>query len=137
MTDDFMGVDDELPAYRGLERSATFAGMPMVPVVLVCGLPQLLAMMLLPFFQGKAFLVTLFSLPCLAFIYTATQHDDQALRIIGLSTLSVLRRRNFRLFGKTNTILGSKYGRQKDDYQRFFESDSEQTTWTGRQPPTL
>jgi len=137
MTDDFMGVEDELPAYRGLERSATFAGMPMVPVVLVCGLPLFISMMLLPFFQGKAFLAMLFSLPCLAFIYTVTQHDDQALRIIGLSVLSVLRRRNFRLFGKTNTILGSKYGRQKDDYQRFFESDFKQTTWTGRQPPSL
>ncbi|MDO5069408.1 MAG: VirB3 family type IV secretion system protein [Neisseria zoodegmatis] len=132
MSNDIMNVDDELPAYRGLERTATFAGMPMVPVVMVMAIPLLVAMILLPFLKVKAFLVLLFSLPCLAFIYTQTQQDDQALRIIGLSTLSALRRRNYRLFGKTNTILGSKYGRQKNDYQRFFEQNTEKTAGSRR-----
>ncbi|MFC3873664.1 VirB3 family type IV secretion system protein [Neisseria musculi] len=132
-----MHIDDELPAYRGLERSATVAGMPMVPVVTVTAVPLLVAMILLPFIKVKAFLVLLFSLPCLAFIYTQTQQDDQALRIIGLSVLGVLRRRNYRLFGKTNTVLGSKYGRRNDDYQRFFEQNTEKTAGAGRQSAPL
>lgn len=129
---DFIDVDTDLPSYKALEREATFLGMPMVPVVMSVGLPLLIAMMLLPFFQAKAFLLLLFPLPVLAFIYTQTQQDDKALRIIGLSTLSVLRRRNYRLFGKTNTVLGSKYGRQRDDYKRFFEQDSKAATRSGR-----
>lgn len=91
---DFIDVDTDLPSYKALEREATFLGMPMVPVVMSVGLPLLITMMLLPFFQAKAFLLLLFPLPVLAFIYTQTQQDDKALRIIGLSTLSVLRRRN-------------------------------------------
>ncbi|MCQ9326899.1 VirB3 family type IV secretion system protein [Neisseria dentiae] len=132
MNEKFLEIDDELPGFNALARAATIAGMPLVPALMSFIFPVFISMILLPFIHGKAFLALLFVIPCLLFIYTQTQQDDQALRIIGLSTLSVLRRRNYRLFGKTNTILGSKYGRENDDYQRFFEQNTEKTTWAGR-----
>ena len=66
----------------------------------------------------------LLAVPLIAFIRQQTMQDDQALRIRALEVKWVLRRRNFRMFGKTNTILGNKYGRQHEDYKRFFEQNS-------------
>ena len=125
MNNRFMEVDDELPGFHALEREATFAGMPLVPTIMSFAIPLFITLLLLPLIQERAFLIMLFSLPLLLFIYTQTQQDEKALRIIGLSTLSFLRRRNYRLFGKTNTILGSKYGRCIDDYQRLFDKNFE------------
>ncbi|MBQ9723830.1 MAG: hypothetical protein IJV56_00600, partial [Neisseriaceae bacterium] len=47
--------------------------------------------------------------------------DDQMLNVLKYQALWFLRSRNYFLFGKTNTILATKYGRQENDYVQFFE----------------
>lgn len=122
MSKDLLEIDDELPGYRALERSATIMGMPMVPVAFSLCVPLFFSMFLMSFIGAKAYLTMLVSVPLLGFIYTQTQQDDQALRIFAIKLQWVLRRRNFRLFGHTNTILGNKFGPQYEDYKRFFEN---------------
>ena len=124
MSKDLLEVTDELPSYNGLSRAATVFGMPLVPVMATLGGLMFITMMVLPFLQAKAFLIMLLAVPLIAFIRQQTMQDDQALRIRALEVKWVLRRRNFRMFGKTNTILGNKYGRQHEDYKRFFEQNS-------------
>ena len=119
MSKDLLEVTDELPSYNGLDRAATVFGMPLVPVMATLGGLMFITMMVLPFLQAKGLAV-----PLIAFIRQQTMQDDQALRIRALEVKWVLRRRNFRMFGKTNTILGNKYGRQHEDYKRFFEQNS-------------
>ena len=124
MSNDLIDVTDELPSYNGLERAATVMGMPLVPIMGTLGGLMFITMMALPFLQAKAFLILLLAIPIIAFIRQQTMQDDQALRIRALEVQWVLRRRNFGMFGKTNTILSNKYGRQQYDYKRFFEQDS-------------
>ena len=124
MSKDLLEVTDELPSYNGLDRAATVFGMPLVPVMATLVGLMFITMMVLPFLQAKAFLIMLLAVPLIAFIRQQTMQDDQALRIRALEVKWVLRRRNFRMFGKTNTILGNKYGRQHEDYKRFFEQNS-------------
>lgn len=124
MSNDLIDVTDEMPSYNGLERAATVMGMPLVPIMGTLGGLMFITMMALPFLQAKAFLILLLAIPIIAFIRQQTMQDDQALRIRALEVQWVLRRRNFGMFGKTNTILGNKYGRQQYDYKRFFEQDS-------------
>ena len=69
-------------------------------------------------------------MPVLAFLYTISKHDDQALRVYFYETKYFLRRRNAKMFNGTNTILATKFGRQQSDYQRFFEQRSKSATGT-------
>ena len=132
MDDNRLTVSTELPSYNGLARAALIpkVGMPLVPTIIACVVPLFTTMLLMPFIQAKAFAICLISIPLLAFIKTVSANDDQAIRIHGLQLLWVFRRRQFRMFGKTNTILATRFGRQKNDYQRFFEEHLKQTTGT-------
>ncbi|MBP5790330.1 MAG: VirB3 family type IV secretion system protein [Neisseriaceae bacterium] len=118
-----ISVDSILPNYNGLSRAALIPkiGTPLVPTLMCFVIPVMLTMFLLPFLQAKAFVILLFGLPFFVFLKVATDKDDQAVGVLKYQTLWFLRRKNYFLFGKTNTILATKYGRQVNDYVQFFE----------------
>lgn len=114
-------IDTEQLTFNGLARQAMVIGIP-ITALAICGFVGVIAVMIaMPFLQGKAFLFILLPTPIIAFMHTACKNDDQALRIILYECKWFLRRRNAKLFNNTTTILSTKFGRQIDDYQRFFE----------------
>lgn len=123
MSDEEITVNTPLPSYQALERAGLIPklGMPLVPTLISIVFPLFITMAAMPFLQIKAYLIMLICIPTLGFIWAATKDDDQALTIMGYTLKWLLMRRNYYLFGKTNTILATKYGRQKDDYAQFFE----------------
>lgn len=127
MSDDRLKVTDTLPSYRALARAATILGLPLVPTVISMAACLMLTMISLSFIGNKALFIPLILIPILAFVRTMTLNDDQALRILGLQLMWVARRKNYRAFGQTNTIIATRYGRQKDDYTRFFEENNQYT----------
>ncbi len=123
-------IHTEQATFNGLNRRAMVLGIPL-PALAVCGLAAvILTMATLPFLEGRASYFLLLPLPVLAFLYTISKNDDQALRIYFYETKYFLRRRNAKMFNGTNTILATKFGRQQSDYQRFFEQRSKSATGT-------
>lgn len=121
-------IDTEQLTFNGLARQAMVIGVP-ITALAVCGFVGVMAVMIaMPFLQGKALLFILLPAPIIAFIHTACKNDDQALRIILYECKWFLRRRNAKLFNNTTTILATKYGRQIDDYQRFFDQCIKKST---------
>ncbi|MBR5676265.1 MAG: VirB3 family type IV secretion system protein [Neisseriaceae bacterium] len=121
--DDNSIVDTVFPDYNGLARAALIPkiGTPLVPTLMCFIVPVMMTMFLLPFLNGKAFMCLFLGVPFFAFIKVATAKDDQALNVIKYQGIWFLRRRNYFFFGKTLTILATKYGRQEQDYVQFFE----------------
>ncbi len=128
MSDEYLTIESEMPNYSGLSRAALIPkiGMPVVPTIIVIAVTMMLMMFLLPIIGGRAWLILFFAIPILAFIYMTTKNDSKAMNIYMYQALWFLRRRNYFLFGKTNTILAMKYGRQFNDYVQFFEEDQQQ-----------
>ena len=123
-------IHTEQPTFNGMNRRAMVAGIPL-PALAACGLAAvILTMATLPFLEGRALYFLLLPLPVLAFLYTISKHDDQALRVYFYETKYFLRRRNAKMFNGTNTILATKFGSQQSDYQRFFEQRSKSATGT-------
>ena len=123
-------IHTEQPTFNGMNRRAMVAGIPL-PALAACGLAAvILTMATLPFLEGRALYFLLLPLPVLAFLYTISKHDDQALRVYFYETKYFLRRRNAKMFNGTNTILATKFGRQQSDYQRIFEQRSKSATGT-------
>jgi type IV secretion system protein VirB3 len=129
MSDEKLTVKTIMPNYNGLSRAGLIPkiGMPIVPTLISIVVPLFISMIGLSFLGNKAFSIMLISIPLLGFIWTVTQDDDQALRVIGYSVKWLTLRRNYFLFGQTNTVLAVKYGRQKNDYIQFFEEHSKKT----------
>lgn len=123
MADEYLTVDTEMPNYNGLAREALIPkiGIPIVPTLMVVVVPAILTLFLMPMIGGKAWAIMLFSLPFIGFIYVATKNDSKAMTVYMYMGLWFLRRRNYFLFGKTNTILATKYGQQVNDYVQFFD----------------
>lgn len=128
--DNELTVKTLMPNYNGLSRAGLIPkiGMPLIPTLFSVVVPMFISMMCLTFMGGKAFAIMLISIPLLGFIWAITQDDEQGLRILGYSMKWLALRRNYFLFGKTTTILATKYGRQKNDYIQFFEENSEKYT---------
>jgi len=121
-------IDTDQLTFNGLARQAMVIGVP-ITALAVCGFVGVMAVMIaMPFLHGKALLFILLPAPIIAFIHTACKNDDQALRIILYECKWFLRRRNSKLFNNTTTILSTKYGRQIDDYQRFFDQCIKKST---------
>ncbi|MBK1781609.1 VirB3 family type IV secretion system protein [Advenella sp. WQ 585] len=113
------------PTYGALSRSAIVMGIPLVPMAALIGCTMVVTMFFLTFIGGKALLLTVIPIPILFVFKTVSKNDDRALNILGYELLCFFYRRNARLFNKTTTILGTKYGQKLNDYQRFFEQRSE------------
>ena len=116
-------IEAEMPNYNGLSRAATIpkVGMPLVPTIVIGTATLMLLMFLMPFIGANAWLIVPIGAAIELFVWQATKKDDQMLNVLKYQALWFLRRRNYFLFGKTNTILATKYGRQENDYVQFFE----------------
>jgi len=117
------------PTYGALSRSAMIMGIPLMPLAALMGGTLVLTMFCFMFLGGKALLIMLIPVPILFVFKTVSRTDDQALNIIGYELICFFYRRNTRFFNKTTTILGTKYGKKVNDYQRFFEQRSEKASW--------
>lgn len=121
-------IHTEQHTFNGLSRQAMWLGIPL-PAFAACGFIGMMATLIsMPFLQGRALFFLLLPLPFLAFLRTICANDDQAMRIYFYEVKYFLRRRNTKMFGGTNTILATKFGRQQSDYQRFFEELTQKPT---------
>ena len=113
------------PAFNALNRKAMFFGVPLMALVVCCFVLVMLTMLTLPSLKGRALLFLLLGVPVILGLKTICADDDDALKIYGLEALWLLRRRNAKMWGNTNTVSATKYGRRFDDYQRFLEEAGE------------
>ncbi len=121
-------IETEQPTFNGMARQAMVMGVPL-PALAVCGfVGTMAAMMTLPILEGSALFFLALPLPFIMFFRTICANDDQAIRIYMYELRWFLRKKNSKMFGGTNTILATKFGRQLSDYQRFFEQGSRKTT---------
>ena len=122
-------INKTYPNYGGLDRQALIWGIPIIPAMLVLVGATVPAIILVQFFSA------IWGLFCVAIAAAVLFHlhsicstDDQAMRITGYELLCFLRRKNTRIFGGTNTILSTRYGRHLSDYQRLSEQNTETAT---------
>ncbi|MCO6520574.1 MAG: VirB3 family type IV secretion system protein [Snodgrassella sp.] len=125
-------INFEHLTYSGLNRQVMLFGVPLTALAACLLLTVLVTSLLMPFLEGKALFLLLFPLPVIAFMHSICKNDDQALRIVFYECKCSFRRRNVKLFNKTTTILSTKFGRQINDYQRFLEQHTQETTSWGR-----
>lgn len=95
---------------NGLGRTAMIAGIPLIPAIIVLAVFLSISFVLQIFFGIVAFLSVIFLIPILFFMRQLTATDDGALRVFGLEMLCIIKRKNYKLFGKTLTFLSSEYG---------------------------
>ncbi|WP_367418908.1 VirB3 family type IV secretion system protein [Snodgrassella alvi] len=124
-------INFEQLTFNGLGRQVMVLGVPLTALATCLLLTFLITFLLMPFLNGKAFLIAMFPLPVIAFMRSICKNDDQALRIVFYDCKWAFRRRNVNLFNKTTTILSTKFGRQINDYQRFLEQYTQKaTSWS-------
>ncbi|MBP5790195.1 MAG: VirB3 family type IV secretion system protein [Neisseriaceae bacterium] len=122
-------INKTYPNYGGLDRQALIWGIPVVPAMLVLVGATVPAIILVQFFSAIGGLCCVAIAAAVLFhLHNVCSNDDQAMRITGFELLCFLRRKNARIFGGTNTILSTRYGRHKSDYQRLLEQYSETAT---------
>lgn len=114
-----MAVDNEeelvFPAYSGLDRVATIAGVPLIPGLIVfcaCSMTGLIGGLVL---GPGGFLLAATGVPLLLWFKVVCETDDQALHIVWLEILCAIDRRNAAWFGGTYTLSPAHYGRRKRD----------------------
>ena len=107
-------------AYAGLGRVAMYWGVPLIPLLLVVGFFVFVALIAGVFMGPGGLLFGGLSVPILLFLRKTCETDDQALRILWLEVLCVLRRRSWRMFGRTLTLAPIRYGQHLSVYRRPF-----------------
>lgn len=110
---------DDYPTFNALARSAMILGIPIIPFILISVTTVILGMIGLMIVGLQGMLILVISIPLLLMLRTISATDDRAVNILGYELLCVLKRKNAKAFGDTNTILATKYGRNRHDYQRF------------------
>lgn len=117
----------EYPTFNGMGRSAMMFGIPIMALVLASVGGAILALIAGTLFGNKGFLVAIVVLPVLLMIRTISAKDDQAIRILGYEMFCLFKRRNAKLFWKTNTVIGTKLGTSYHDYRRVAKEYSQQS----------
>ena len=107
-------------AYAGLGRVAMYWGVPLIPLLIVAGTFVFLALLAGVFMGPGGLLFGALAVPILLFIRRTCETDDQALRILWLEVLCILRRRSWRMFGRTLTLAPIRYGQHLSVYRRPF-----------------
>ena len=96
-------------------------------LAVVLGGCLVITMALLTFIGGKALWVMALTIPILGLLKTISATDDGAVKILAYEVYCLFKRKNAKIFGGTTTVLATKYGRQKNDYQRFIEQNAKPT----------
>ncbi|KVW77409.1 VirB3 family type IV secretion system protein [Burkholderia ubonensis] len=112
---------EKYSAYAGLGRVANIKGIPMMPLLVVAVGSVVTAFVGALIFGPGGLLFGALGIPVVLFFREICKTDDQALRIIGLEIVCVLRRRNWLKFGKTLTLAPIRYGRTLAVYRRPFK----------------
>lgn len=113
-------------AYAGLGRVAMFWGVPLIPLLIVMGVFVFIALLAGVLMGPGGLLFGGLAIPILLFLRKTCETDDQALRILWLEVLCVLRRRSWRMFGRTLTLAPIRYGRHLSTYRRPFRKPPSQ-----------
>ena len=120
-------IERECPTFNALDREAMVWGIPLIALAISGFITVMAFMATLPFLKGKALLLLLLPIPFLLFLKTISANDNQAFKIILLEMKWFFRKKNIKLFNGTTTILSTKFGRDLNDYQRFFEQHTKKT----------
>ncbi|AVL70627.1 type IV secretion system protein VirB3 [Oligella urethralis] len=119
-----MNTNEEYPIFGGISREIMIWGVPIMPLAFVAVGSAIIAMIAMILIGGKGLLFMLTPIPIFFGMKTFTANDNQALQIVGLELLIFFKRRNARIFNGTTTIIGTKLGRDKNDYIRFFQKST-------------
>lgn len=116
-----MSTPKKYPSYNGMGRNAMFWGIPLIPALVVLTTSVMGSLILQMFIGSSALLFGVLGIPILLYFKYLCETDDQAIRIIALEAWCYFRRGNTEPFGKTYTLVPTKYGRKIDVYKRPFE----------------
>ncbi|WP_200877003.1 hypothetical protein [Taylorella equigenitalis] len=87
---------------------------------------MVISLILLQFIGLQGFLAFALAIPLLFMLKSISANDDQAMNILWYEVLCLLKKKNSKAFGGTNTILATKFGNTKDDYSRLVKEYFEQ-----------
>ncbi|WP_346825074.1 VirB3 family type IV secretion system protein (plasmid) [Ralstonia solanacearum] len=113
-------------AYAGLGRVASWRGIPLMALLIIAGTFAFIALVAGALMGPGGLLLGGLAIPILLFIRRMCETDDQALRILWLEVLCVLRRRSWRMFGRTLTLAPIRYGQHLSVYRRPFRKSPAQ-----------
>ena len=119
--------EEGFPTFGGLSRSITFWGVPIIPLAFLLVGGALFALLAMLFIGGAGLLVLLIPIPIFFAMKALTANDNKALEIVGYDLLIFLKRKNTKIFNNTTTIVGTKMGRDTNDYIRFSKKRLEST----------
>lgn len=120
-------MDDlqEYPTFNGLSRSAMIWGIPIMALALIVGVSMIISLILMQFIGLQGFFAFVIAIPLLLMIKSISANDDQAINILGYEVACLLKKNNSKAFSGTNTILATKFGNRKDDYNRLVKENIE------------
>lgn len=121
-------MDIEYPTFNGLNRQAMIWGVPLIPFMACVFVLMMLFMTTMTFLGGKSLFILLLIIPIFIALKSISASDDQAFKIYQFEIKWFLYRRHAELFNGTTTIVSTKYGRQLNDFQRFFQQSVQEPT---------
>jgi type IV secretion system protein VirB3 len=113
----------DFPTYGALSRAAMVPkiGVPMMSVVFV-GLGSLVVIMGLNMYVGTwSYLFLIVSCAILLVIKSLCALDDKAMRILAFEVIWFTKKRNKAIWGNNLVLLPIKFGRQKNEIERFYQ----------------
>lgn len=110
----------EFSSYNGLDRTALFLGIPLLPAILLLTLSVVVMFIGLFFFGVFGFLFALLLTPFAFFMRSITYNDDKALEMMLLELRFLAKRKAYDEFGKTLTYQPERYLRYKEVNEQNF-----------------
>jgi type IV secretion system protein VirB3 len=113
-----MADKEVFPSYPGLARVPAVLGVPLMPALVAMVFGLLLSLVGGITLGPGGLLLGAVVVPVLVYFREMCSTDDQALRILWLELLCIMRRRHYVAFGKTLTLAPISYGKNLSTYMR-------------------
>lgn len=110
----------EFSSYNGLDRTALFMGIPLLPAIGLLTMSVFVMFIGLIFFGIVGFLFILLLTPIAFFLRSITYNDDKALEMLALELRYRSKRKAFEEFGNTLTYMPDRYLRYKETNEQNF-----------------
>lgn len=110
----------EFSSYNGLDRTALFMGIPLLPAIGLLTMSVFVMFIGLIFFGIVGFLFILLLTPFAFFLRSITYNDDKALEMLALELRYRSKRKAFEEFGNTLTYMPERYLRYKETNEQNF-----------------
>lgn len=110
----------EFSSYNGLDRTALFMGIPLLPAIGLLTMSVFVMFIGLIFFGIVGFLFILLLTPITFFLRSITYNDDKALEMLALELRYRSKRKAFEEFGNTLTYMPDRYLRYKETNEQNF-----------------